>query len=65
MRTPSHLTPPANPNLYAPCDTNVDDSDDDSQIDGCQFMDMSSGRRAHRRDLGLRSKVRVHRPCDT
>ena len=63
--TPSHLTPPADPNLYAPRDTNVDDSDDDSQSDGAQFMDMSSGRRAHRRHLGLRSRVRVHRPCDT
>ena len=26
--TPSHLIPPADPNLYASCDTNVDDDDD-------------------------------------
>ena len=65
VSTPSHLTPPADPNLYVSRDTNVDDSNDDSQSDESQFMDMSSGQRAHSHHLGLRSRVRVHKPCDT
>ena len=66
--TPSHLTPPSVANLYEPRDTNVDDDDDDSgdsPISGSQFLDMSSGRRDHRRNLGLRSRIRMHRPCDS
>ena len=80
VSTPSHRTPPPDLNMYVPPDTNIDEDDDDtdvndddqddgdgddSNIDGSHFIAMSSGRRERRRNMGLRSRVRVHRPCDT
>ena len=62
--------------MYAPCDPISDDDDDnddpdddddggDSHSSASQFIDMSSARVARHRNLGLRSRVRMHRPCDT
>ena len=73
--TPLQRTSQACPNMNRPREPNVDDGDDDADDDdddeshsessGSQFMDMSSTRVARRRNLGLRSRVHVHRPCDT
>ena len=73
-----HRTPTPDLNMYMPHDTNIDDAgaddDDDDQdnydvddtnTSGSQFMDMSTGRLDRRRQMGLRSKVRMRRPCDT
>ena len=72
LPTPSHRTPPPDLNMYVPSDPNVDDvgadNNDDAQDDddgGSQFMDMSTGRLDRRRQMGLRSRVRMRRPCDT
>ena len=57
--------------MYVPSDPNVDDvganNNDDAQDDddgGSQFMDMSTGWLDRRRQMGLRSRVRMRRPCD-
>lgn len=57
-------------------DDNIDDDEDDDDDVGAstvgrgnssssQFIDMSSGRRAHRRNLGLRSNVRKKKSCQS
>ena len=71
LPTPSHRTPPPDLNMYVPSDPNVDDvgaEDDDAEDDddgGSQFMDMSTGRLDRRRQMGLRFRVRMRKPCDT
>ena len=46
-------------------DDEDDDDGGDSHSSASQFIDMSSTRVARRRNLGLRSRVCMHRPCDT
>ena len=80
VSTPSHRTPPPNLYMYVPLNTNVDDDDDDTNVDdddqddgdgddsdigGSPFIAMSSRRCECRRNMGLCSRVRMRRPCDT
>ena len=51
-------------------DDDDDDNDGDSSVGGrtsvsSEFIDMNSGRVAARRNLGLRSRVRRNKTCNT